>query len=81
MRPSALFLRQKGFHYGLLWLADARLSSSLQKKTEITEKNRNCLPAASAFGNVNVKVKVRVNVKVRVKVKVIVNVNVKKAPT
>ena len=38
---------------------------SLQKRTEKTEKNRNCLPAASAFGNVNVKVKV----------------NVKKAPT
>ena len=34
-------------------LAGARLSSSLQKKTEITEINGNCLPAASLTMTLN----------------------------
>ena len=34
------------FEHDLLWLANARGSFSLQKKTEITEKNRNLLAGA-----------------------------------
>ena len=35
------------FFAGEALLASAHLSSSLQKRTEKTEKNRNCLPAAT----------------------------------